>query len=211
MSTPDSFLIMWWSLIAIIGLSSLLVVHHRRGAVGGPSLSTPATAWSGIAKLAIVFSGAVLFAGALVFGWMGHWTKLLFLNFQFSFVLIGAACTTAALSPKMSAAMAKGPFLWPRSMTRPIMLLLGLLALAFGSYRLIGDFVLPRLIVEGRINSASHSGSKMDKYSIVIDGRTYDTLRDVFLAVKTGDRVRAEVGAGSKTVLHAERIGWRAQ
>jgi hypothetical protein len=211
MSTPDSFLIMWWSLIAIIGLSSLLVVHHRCGAVGGPSVSTPATALSGIAKLGIVFSGAVLFAGTLVFSWMGHWTKLLFLNFQFSFVLFGAVGITAALSPKMSAAMANRPFLWPRSMTRPIMLLLGLLALAFGSYRLIGDFVLPQLVVEGRINSVSRSSMKMDTYSIVIDGHAYGTLRDVFLAVKTGDRVRAEVGAGSKTVLHAKRIGSRAQ
>ena len=231
MSTPDSLLIAWWLLTIIFVVSGFLIARRQRlvfqqaavtaalrrdwrGLHGLLCGSRPPTAAAVPRMIGFIVLAVILIwlAGFIVLIWMGHWTSLLLLNFQLLMVLFGVACLAVGLSPKASAAAAGlNSSLLPRVVMRPLMISVGLVMIAFGSYWMIADLALPRLIVEGRIDRVSHSGLKKDNYSIVIDGHAYDTLRDIYLAMNVGDRVRAEVGAGSKTILHAERIGTRAR
>jgi hypothetical protein len=64
----------------------------------------------------------------------------------------------------------------------------------------------PRLIVEGRIDRTTNYSRHGDQYVIVVDGKRYDAIREVYLARKVGERMRAELGAGSKTILQADPI-----
>ena len=227
MSTPDSFLVAWWLLAIILFVSGFLLVKRQRalnrqaaasialkgGWTGRYAPPMPEVALPGM--LGIGASVLILgwLVGFMALMWMSDWTRLLLLNFQLFMLLFGATCLGVGLSSSASAMVASHRMLLPRSARRPLMILLGLLASIVGLYWVVGDLAFPKLIAEGRIDSLSHSHSVLmrNEFSIVIDGKRYDTLRDVFLTVGVGDRVRAEVGAGSKTVLRAEQIGSRAQ
>ena len=218
MSTPDSVLVAWWLLTVALIVSWFLLVQrqralNRQAAVfialkGGwtghhappmPAMALPHTI--GVAAVILIFAWL---AGFIAFILIGYWTRLLLLNLQLLMVLFGAGCLSVGLSSSMSAIAAGYPTLLPRAAVRPLMTVFGLAVIAAGSYSVVGDLVPPRLIIEGQVNSVSHSWSKGDKYSIVIDGKRYETLRDVFLTVSEGDRVRAEAGAASKTILRVE-------
>ena len=225
MSTPDSFLVAWWFFTFILGVSGFLIARRQRAALQHATVTaalksdekalyrspTPVTPMPLVIQVVAIALILVWLAGLVACFWMGHWTSLLLLNLQLLAVLFGVACLAVGLSPKASAAAAGFSSPLPRVVMRPLVVFVGLVTIAFGSYWVIGDLALPRLIVEGRVDRVSHSGLKKDNYSIVIDGHAYDTLRDVYLAVNAGDRVRAEIGAGSKTILHAERIGTRTR
>jgi hypothetical protein len=231
MSTPDSFLIAWWFLTIIFVVSGFLIArrqrvvfqqaavtaalrHDWRGLHGILYGTQPPTATAAVSRMIGFIVLAVILiwlAGFIVLIWMGHRTTLLLLNFQLFMVLFGAACVGVGLSSRMSAMAFSRPSLLPRSLMRPLIILFGLFAFALGAKWIVGDVAFPRLIVEGQVDRISHLGVKWDEYSIVIDGSAYNTLRDVYLAVNTGERVRAEIGAGSKTVLRAERISSKAQ
>lgn len=227
MSTPDFLLIAWWLLAAVTSLTIYALVRWMR---------YPATiTWSYSADpdrlqavhvampfplrltvvVVIVSSLVVTLAGFLASLWMHNWTPLLLLNFQIFMVLFGAGLVAFGLSSEL---FFFGP--WPPLVLRVLdsrlgaylaripFILFGFLAIGVGSYWLIGDLAFPRQIVEGRINGTANYSSLRggDEYFIVVDGKRYSTLRDVFLAVRAGESVQAEVGAGSKTILRAEPI-----
>jgi hypothetical protein len=230
MSTPDFLLIAWWVLGAVTSLTIYALVRWIR--------YPTATTWSYSADpdrlqavhaamplplrltfLVVIVSALVItLAGFLASLWMHLWTALLLLNFQIFMVLFGAGLVAFGLSSEL---FFFGP--WPPLVLRVLdtrlgaylaripFILFGLLAIGFGSCWLIGDLAFPRQIVEGRIDGvASYSSLRYgDEYFIVVDGKRYSTLRDVFLAVRAGESVQAEVGAGSKMILRAEPI--RAQ
>jgi hypothetical protein len=228
MSTPDFLLISWWLFAAFVGVSGFLFAKHqnarhqrttilallRNNNSGRYGISMAATVAPRTCNLAlvvvIVVLVLILVGGLIAFMWMGHWTNLLLFNFLFLMILGGVACLGVGISASASA-MLVTPTLLPRSLMRPLMILIGLVALGLGSYFAVRDLTFPRLVVEGRVDAVSHSWSKGDTFSITIDGKRYDALRDVFLAVRAGERVRAEVGAGSKTILQVEPIQLRAQ
>jgi hypothetical protein len=228
MSTPDFLLISWWLFAAFVGVSGFLFAkrqsaRHQRATIlallrnnssGRYGIFMAATVAPRTCNLVltvlIVVLVLTLVGGLIAFMWMSQWTNLLLFNFLFLMILGGLACVGVGISASASATIVT-PTLLPRSLMRPLMILIGLVALGFGSYVVVGDLTLPRLIVEGRVDGASHSWSKRDTFSITIDGKRYDALRDAFLAVRAGERVRAEVGAGSKTILQVEPIQLRAQ
>ncbi|HKA80080.1 MAG TPA: hypothetical protein VKD43_08595 [Xanthobacteraceae bacterium] len=219
MSAPELLLVAWWLLTIALILSGFFLAKLQR-ALNRKAAATIALegSWTGhrapamrasalpravgVAAVILIF---VWFAGLVTFIWMVYWTRLLLLNSQLLMVLFGAGVLVVGLSHRLSAIAVYDPTWLPPALVRPLMILVGLVLIPLGSYWVIGDLAFPRSIVHGRVSSVSHSGSELDTFSIVIDDKRYDTLRDVFLAVSEGDAVRAEVGAASKTILRVER------
>jgi hypothetical protein len=84
----------------------------------------------------------------------------------------------------------------------------GAAMIGFGGWSLIGDFLLPPDQFVGRITYASHRFriKGPDEYRVWIDGMSFKTTAQVYGSVHTGERVRAEIGAGSRFILHAEQL-----
>lgn len=76
----------------------------------------------------------------------------------------------------------------------------GLVMAAFFSWRIVGDFFLPRKIVSGVVTARELS----DGYELMIDGRKYETTRTVFRKTEKGQSIRAEVGDFSGMVFRVQ-------
>jgi hypothetical protein len=219
MSTPDSLLIVWWFFTAILTVAAFALVKRFH------ALNPQATLWPPLradgmrehtrplstpALRSLVFMAIALIlvwvAGLFAVTWMCDWTSLYRLNWDLLSVLFGAGILAHGIWPNVLDVTSNPLTRWSRVVARPLAILFGLIVLSFSSYWLVGDFVFPRLIMEGRVDSVSHSSARWDRFTIVINGERHNTLRDVYLAVGTGDRVRAELGAGSKYVLRIERL-----
>ncbi len=89
-----------------------------------------------------------------------------------------------------------------------------LLALLFGAGAmwlasdLLADTLRPRVVVTGAVERMwSSSGTRGRRsFYLVISGTRVQTTRDVYGVLRNGDRVVAEVGAGSGMVLRVERL-----
>jgi hypothetical protein len=199
MSTPDSFLVAWWLLTGALGVIWFLfakwlgIVNQQtaasialRGDRPGPS-GTAIAAMAVLRTIAIVAGVLIVvwLAGLIAFTWMSHWTNLLFMNFRLFAVLFGASCVGAGLFASANVLAAGYPALFPPWLMRPLMVPFGLICIAMGSHQIVGDLASPKLIVEGQVSSVSHSWSKGDKYSIVIDGKR---LRDAARCFPDGER-----------------------
>jgi hypothetical protein len=81
--------------------------------------------------------------------------------------------------------------------------MLGLWTIGIGGWNLIGDFALSRDVLDGQITATAHAygAAGRDNYRIAIDGRHFNATAEVYARVHSGDRVRAELGAASQTVL----------
>jgi hypothetical protein len=226
MSALDSLLIAWWPLTAVTGalvyayvnwirdptaIAWSLSVDQDRQQVLQTTLTRPVYLAIGVA---VTISVVITTVGLLAFLWLAHWTRLLLLNFQLLMVLFGAVLVAHGFSsslflfsdrwsPSLPALLNSrfGPGVF-----RAVFVLFGFLAIACGLYWLIGDLAFPRLIVEGRIDRTTNYSRHGDQYVIVVDGKRYDAIREVYLARKVGERMRAELGAGSKTILQADPI-----
>jgi hypothetical protein len=223
MSTLDLLLIAWWLVAAVTSIVMFLYMRWIRArdpaaiawsySVDRDKLQTLSTALPPPLTLAIavivIVALAISVVGLVAFVWMSHWTRLLLLNFQLFALLFGATCLAGELF--FAPLVAPVSWTWPQAiwfLRRPLSLTFGVLAILVASYWLIGDLALPRLIVEGRVDRVGsyYSLSRQDVFFILIDGKRYDTTRDVFLLLKAGDQVRAEVGAGSNVILQTEPI-----
>ncbi|HEY2137728.1 MAG TPA: hypothetical protein VGH49_17720 [Xanthobacteraceae bacterium] len=78
--------------------------------------------------------------------------------------------------------------------------------IAVGMWTLVGDYVMPREVLEGAVTRTTHRVKvrRPVHYSIFIDGRDFATTAEVYDLVHRGQRIRAEIGAGSHTILRAE-------
>lgn len=83
--------------------------------------------------------------------------------------------------------------------------LVGVLMIGVGGWKLIGDFVLPREFVDGTVIKTSrvYGYRRSTKYYIQINWQRYATTAEVYDRFQEGARIRAEIGIGSHTVLHA--------
>jgi hypothetical protein len=96
---------------------------------------------------------------------------------------------------------------------RPIVLaIIGLAMGGFGlsfAWQFVADEFLPRIMVQGHVQALTRNyGSRTPRlWDIMIDGRTYKATHDIARLVTLGERIRAEVGAGSHAVLKIEGFG----
>lgn len=73
----------------------------------------------------------------------------------------------------------------------------------YASWYLVGDYLLPHRAIEGYVERAVyHRGSRSPGwYELFISGKGYAVTRDVLTSLHPGETIRAEVGAGSGTIL----------
>lgn len=85
----------------------------------------------------------------------------------------------------------------------------GLWMVLWGFYLAAGDILLPRTVLEGRVDGmgAVRRSAKASRYELVIDGVAYRAIREVVPHIRVGDHIRAERGAASGIVFNADVIG----
>jgi len=222
MSIPDQLLVAWWLLAAAVGIPSFILTSwsHRatqRAAVlsylrGNPTGRYPV--WGAMSLLPspivwiLILSYAVLFFGAVGLMWMSHWTELLLLNLRAFIVLVGMGIAAMGLRASLFNSINSRTIRRASIVMRPIFILFGAAIVIAGLYALYEDTALPKLFVQGQINNMTYYYGRgfETKYFVVINGASLRATREVFLRLKTGDRVRAEIGAGSKVIVRAEPI-----
>lgn len=82
----------------------------------------------------------------------------------------------------------------------------GALGIFFG-VQFVGDTCLPRKIIEGHTQDLKvfHGTRSPSSYTIFIEGQPCAITRDLLLQLKRGEKIRAEVGAGSNYILKIEQ------
>jgi hypothetical protein len=237
MSLADLLLIGWWVALAVV--PPILFVFFRRhnrqqvqaatiaylrGAsprelryrsFRGPVVET-------LFGMFVILIAIVMMVFFFVIIWMHNESKFYLWSFYSLIVLGGLGLLTRAFAKEPPELY--GRFGFPRMWTykprpgsfgakaiRVATFMIGSLMFAIPSYLLVRDVALPWSILEGRIDNLrihrDHIGSP--EYKMVIDGRWHDTTNEVFSTLRIGDRVRAEIGAGSKTIFRTERITTR--
>ncbi|SRR5712692_125980 len=95
-----------------------------------------------------------------------------------------------------------------------VLIVIVLLFGGFGIYlgrTFILDAFAPRMVVEGNVQSLKYNrGSRAPRLStIVVDGYALSATRDLHTLLRSGDQIRAEVGAGSHAILRLSNITLR--
>ena len=213
MSTADGFLIAWWALALVTGIYGFaaakwllqrqkdeVTIGYLRGQTISPYRHLTFWTLPPPAPLLFAASALTLIIGLCALTWMRHWTALLLFQFYLLMIALGAASILVGLIPHALSPPRGLLAALPRAMMRPVMILFGLVALAFGLHHSARDFAMPRQIVDSRIDRINDSWGGRQSPSIGIGGTRYDATREAILSYNVGDRVRAEIGAGSKTV-----------
>ena len=150
----------------------------------------------------------------LVIVWRHNETPLYLFSFEVVGLLlcIGIVCMAFSRSP-----ITPPPFFLSKAPApgsigdkgiRLVLILTGAAVIAVVSVILIHDFALPPRILEGHIENAGSRSSyrRSRQHWVIVDGHRYSTTHEVFLKVRIGDRVRAEVATGSTTIFRIERV-----
>jgi len=136
---------------------------------------------------------------------MRDWTRLLLLNSQIFMVIVGGCVAMVGLS---AAAFARARSDWMKAvphLMRTLFALLGIAIVAAGGMAAIKDIALPRLVVEGRVDSVDAYRKRLvdTDYFVVIDGKRFQSTFEAFVHIHPARQVRVEVGAGSGVILAA--------
>lgn len=142
---------------------------------------------------AFAASWIVLALSLVPLTWMGHWSRLTYLNLEFLIVGFGALMIWTGRTRKTMAA-------------RVSIALLGIAIICFVGYAIAGDLFRPPVVVEGRVTQKTERHNKGNRYEIVVNGIVYQTIRPVYLHLRVGDRINAEAGAGSGVVFSARKL-----
>jgi hypothetical protein len=125
----------------------------------------------------------------------------LLFDFYFAYVVVGAFCCFTFFRVYFSK--------WTVA-SRPGVLilcaLLGPFSLFFGLNVLIQDHVLSRLVIEGTVSRLNVETLSAPEYQVTIETRRFWATPQTFETLNVGDRVRAEVGKGSRYIYRIERI-----
>jgi hypothetical protein len=204
--TADIWLIVWW--VSLIVLAVLAVLFRNQPQIPPPKV--PASIWS--APPSMLAAGALLLVfiiGFFAFLWMSDSTWLLFLNARFCLVLLMLPALVAFSSRGMTAIQASGGKMsgWPTWQIRGVCFLGGLFVVWMG-WQELNDLLRARQPVEGTVTAVSEGFGRgfMPQYRVVIDGKEYRALWSAFRAVEPGDRIRAEMSAGSNYVISTGRL-----
>lgn len=207
MEIEDVLVVGWWLLAAMTilpfpFLSRKLQIADRRTAVlahlrGQRTDSFKFPVLTSIlpkpAVWALAVSWGVLALSLVPLAWMSHWSRLLYLNFQFLMAGFGVLMIWSGSLRKTMAA-------------RIFITLLGVVILCLAGYAIAGDLFWPSVTVEGRVSNKIERRNKGNRYEIVVNGIVYQTIRPVYLPLRVGDRINAEAGAGSGVVFSARKL-----
>jgi hypothetical protein len=86
--------------------------------------------------------------------------------------------------------------------------LFGLALIGIAGAQLVGDYLLPRQVVQGaidRLHAFGHSKGP-DSYEVSIDGKLYPATTRLYDTLRPGERVRVEIGRGSGYIYRLERL-----
>ena len=86
--------------------------------------------------------------------------------------------------------------------------LFGPFSLFFGLNVLVQDYALSRLVIDGKISrlGVTDFSKRAPEYEATIETKRFWTTPDVFATLHEGDRVRAEIGKGSRYIYSIERM-----
>jgi hypothetical protein len=145
---------------------------------------------------------ALLFGPLLVIFFEGNESVAMLVNFDLFMILVGGALVGGFVvmvrQPRVATAIA-----W-----RAVLgCLIGVGIIVYGGWNL-GDFLMPRDQIVGYITDTSHRFriKGPDEYAVSINGRRFKTTGEVFGRAHSGERVRAEIGAGSQMILQIQRL-----
>ena len=142
-----------------------------------------------------------IFLTVLLFKVIGHESAAGVLDLGVFDVLLGAFFLVPLFFARRRLRGAKG------IAAGSIALVFGLLFFGNGSRNLIGDFVLSRQYVVGTVEKIyENSGRSGRYYHVYINGQHHPTTANVFAQLRRGDRIRAEIGAGSGTIYSAKPL-----
>jgi hypothetical protein len=183
MTLLDWFAVAYWPLAAgIVLLYSLM----WRGAQGHKQR----TLVFSLAAFATLISLLVVFVGLLA-----NQSKIALIDGYIFFVVLGGlffvairfAARTTKADPRILASAAA---------------IFAIIFTGIGLWNLVGDFAISRITLEGLVTDTYASTSRSGRsYHVLIDGRHHPTTADIFAAMKKGERIRAEVGAGSGNIF----------
>jgi hypothetical protein len=111
----------------------------------------------------------------------------------------------------MTKAAANGPNIRQKSPKYLFgMLFIGLLAfgpLGLGIWYLGGDYLLPRISIEGPIHNlrVQRHHRMPDEFIVKIQGREYKATKRLFASLHAGEMITAEIGKGSGYIFNVSR------
>ena len=162
-------------------------------------------AMPGGAIFALIVLGATIMTGLACLLWMHNWTRFTFLNFQifvFGFFALMAWCL---FTKKINF---WGNQRFAKMLSIPMAVLCTAVCVFF-VYETIGDLAWPRTIIEGQVTDKYHrpgSSKSMSKYTVTINGREYQTTRNVYRRISVDRRTKAALGAASQVIFETSPL-----
>lgn len=188
MSLINFFAIMYWPLGALTTLL-LFVVYRRRGTT---------TKRQNLIGFLIVCPLAMSFL--IFFPYvLGNQSAIALIDIYILFCVAGAIMLLALFAGRKD---------FKGRIARLCVAAMGAVILYYGASSFVGDFILPRLHIEGTVENAVKTFSSRAGYfyEIHIDGQRYNTTADIFSQLHSGERVRAEIGVGSHNIFKIEKL-----
>ena len=190
MNYLNILVVTWWAL-ATATFAAFAIISRTR------SYFTTALPRAG--QIAICVWFLTLALGALTLLMNSDKTRLLTLHGQLSLMLIGAALLSIVYNNRAAGLRFK--------IFAVVFASAGVAILMWGFYLAAGDILLPRTVIEGRVDGmGTVRRTRVTSYEVVIDGIAYRAIRDVFSQIQVGDLVRVERGAASEIVFSADVI-----
>jgi hypothetical protein len=193
METPwiDVLAVLCWPIIAL-GVVAFVGLYRVKDRIDRPVRKV-----LGLAALTLLL-GPFLFVIS-----EGNESVAMLINFDLVMILVGGTFVGGFV------AMVRQPRIEMTSGWRTVLCcLIGIGFIGYGGSSLIGDFLMPRDQIVGSITGMSHRfrSKGPDEYNVSINGRPFKTTGELFGRVHTGERVRAEIGAGSQVILQIEKL-----
>jgi len=205
MSPMDMFAIVAWPM-ALSGVLLFIFVCRQKAKFGG------------LLRWLLIGAAAVLFFLPLsILSFHSSDSHITAAALQFLFILLGGFFCSLLIFGLATSQRRRNLKCLPSGQKMRLLLmstllaLLGISSFAYGVRNLIGDYLLARQYVEGVIQETRSSFSRRGGigFHLHINGQHYLTTADVFERARTGDHVRAEVGAGSGMIYRLDSIRTR--
>lgn len=217
MDTWDWVLLLWWPLAVALGLS--LVYFNRRGRRAGSReafqaslrsnpgryghLSSPQSALPRPLLLVYALLWVAFTIGFIALLWSAYANARTMENLYAFNMLFGALFIAVGLS---SAILPNVSTVWIKAnafILRPVVVLAGIGMIGYAGYILFQDMTKPHAIMEGRVGKLATSFSGRSGYRswAFVGGQPFQITEEAQSGLKVGQRVRAELTAGSNVIV----------
>lgn len=218
----DWILLSWWLLAALV--AAMTAYFARRGHRIGrreafrASLQGPVGRYGGCQlseaslpqplSVVYVLIWVALAVGIVALLWGGYSNPRTMANLFVLVILFGAVFVGAGLSPAILPSASNKWIKAHAYILRPILLLAGVGMIGYAGYVLFEDFTKPYTVVEGRITklSVDMGHRRATTYYAYVGGHPFWITRDVQSQLVVGQRVHAELTAGSNVIVQANVI-----